>query len=160
MGPGGSGPRPWTQTDWLASYLHSGLSVPFPPLQAAAVLSELGQTEKNAAREQIWTHTHSHTHTWMQVHTQALKGYTSKREILTLVISGHVSHIGNIENPPWYFQIGLLKVYCPHFVSIYVYIYAFKFKMVTKIFTLPIQHVHKCQQQQFPSSYMLLFSVF
>lgn len=22
-------PRPWTQTDWLASYLHSGLCVPF-----------------------------------------------------------------------------------------------------------------------------------
>lgn len=62
MGPGGSGPRPWTQTDWLASYLHSGLCVPFPPLHAA-LLSELGQTEKNAAREQIWTqHTHTHTH--------------------------------------------------------------------------------------------------
>lgn len=63
MGPGGSGPRPWTQTDWLASYLHSGRRVPFPPLYAA-VLSELGQTEKNAAREQIITkHTHKHTHT-------------------------------------------------------------------------------------------------
>lgn len=64
MGPGGSGPRPWTQTDWLASYLHSGLCVPFPPLHAA-LLSELGQTEKNAAREQIWTqytHTNIHSH--------------------------------------------------------------------------------------------------
>lgn len=28
-GPGGSGTRPWTQTGWLASYLHSGLCVPF-----------------------------------------------------------------------------------------------------------------------------------
>lgn len=61
MGPGGSGPRPWTQTDWLASYLHSGLCVPFPPLHAA-VFSEFGQTGKNAAREQIWAkYTHKHT---------------------------------------------------------------------------------------------------
>lgn len=62
MGPGGSGPRPWTETDWLASYLHSGLCVPVPPLHAA-VLSELGQTEKNATRE------HKHTkHTYIRTH--------------------------------------------------------------------------------------------
>lgn len=44
-------------TDWLAgrpaSYLHSGRRVPGPLSLHAAVLSELGETLKNAAREQI-----------------------------------------------------------------------------------------------------------
>lgn len=78
-------------TDWLAgliSSLRTRCSLP-----ASALLSELGQTEKNVAREQIWTHTNTRT--------LGAGTYTSTERLYfkMKIHNTSVSHSSDAENP-------------------------------------------------------------
>lgn len=59
MGPGGSGPRPWTQTGWLAGFI-SLLRTPCSLPSSACCFS---QTEKNVSR---YMRIHKHCKTTFQ----------------------------------------------------------------------------------------------
>lgn len=88
MGPGGSGPRPWTQTDWLPRFISAlGTLCSLPsPAHCCAVRAKPDKEEcgSGANMNLIQTRKQTHAHTHWDALTKALRGYIQQRFIITM----------------------------------------------------------------------------